>query len=367
MFDRRLIEDFDWVLLLTTITISIIGFVAIYSASYSYGTETPYFKRQVLWFFISLGVMLVVTMIDYRIMQRFAPLLHLVIIILLVAVLIYGTGGAGSRVQRWLKIGPLFFQPSEFVKFSLILCLSQYFSDSRRIGDLGVKELIWPAVITFVPFLLIIRQPDLGTAGILIFIFFPVIFLVGIRYKLILISTGLSVISIPFVWMFLLKQYQRDRIITLINPEMDPLGQGYQIIQSKIAVGSGQVWGKGYLQGTQAQLNFLPARHTDFIFSVFTEEWGFVGGVILVMLYVFLILWCLKFVGKTKDRSGSILTVGVTAILTSQVMINIGMVLGLLPIVGMPLPFMSYGGSAMLSHMIGIGLILNVRMRRYDI
>lgn len=367
MFDRRLIEDFDWVLLLTVVSISIIGFVAIYSASYSYGTATPYFTRQVLWFFIGLGVMMLVTMVDYRLMQRLAPLFHIILIALLILVLFYGVGSSASRVQRWLKIGPVFFQPSEFVKFSLILYLAHYFSDSRRIGDLGFKEILWPAFVTFVPFLLIIRQPDLGTAGILIFIFFPVIFLAGIRFKLILISTGLAVISIPFVWVFLLKPYQRNRVITLVNPEMDPLGQGYQIIQSKIAVGSGQIWGKGYLQGTQAQLNFLPARHTDFIFSVFTEEWGFVGGVLLVMLYVFLILWCLKNVGRTKDRSGTILTVGVTAILASQIIINIGMVIGLLPIVGMPLPFMSYGGSAMLSHMIGIGLILNVRMRRFDI
>ena len=367
MFDRRLIEDFDWVLLLTTVVISVIGFVAIYSASYSYGTETPYFTKQVLWFCIGLGVMLVIVMIDYRVMQRFAPLLHLLMIVLLILVLIYGTGGSGSRVQRWLQLGPIFLQPSEFVKFSLVLYLAHYFSDSRRIGDLGVKDLIWPAIVTLIPFFLIIKQPDLGTAGILIFIFFPVIFLVGIRYKLILISTVLAVISIPFVWIFLLKEYQRDRIITLINPEMDPLGQGYQIIQSKIAVGSGQIWGKGYLQGTQAQLNFLPARHTDFIFSVFTEEWGFVGGFGLVMLYAFLVLWCLRFIGKTKDRSGSVLTIGVTAMLTSQIIINIGMVIGILPIVGMPLPFMSYGGSAMLSHMVGIGLILNVRMRRYDI
>ncbi len=322
---------------------------------------------KVLWFFVGLGVLVIVTMIDYRFMQRFAPLLHLFMILLLVLVLIYGTGGAGSRVQRWLQIGPLFFQPSEFVKFSLILYLAHYFNDSRRIGDLGAKDILWPAFVTFVPFFLIIKQPDLGTAGILLFIFLPVIFLVGIRFKLILVSTALAVGSIPFVWVFLLKQYQRNRIITFLNPKMDPLGQGYQIIQSKIAVGSGQLWGKGYLQGTQAQLNFLPERHTDFIFSVFTEEWGFAGGFFLVMLYVFLILWCLRFVGKTKDRSGSILTVGVAAILTSQVIINIGMVIGLLPIVGMPLPFVSYGGSAMLSNMIGIGLVLNVRMRRYDI
>jgi rod shape determining protein RodA len=367
MFDRRLLEDFDWVLLFITVLISTIGFVAIYSASNSYGTVTPYFQKQVLWFFIGLGVMVIAVMIDYRFILRFAPLLHLIMIAFLILVLVYGTGGAGTRVERWLQIGPVFFQPSEFAKFSLILYFAQYFSESRRIGDLGAREIIWPVIVTLVPFFLIVKQPDLGTAVMLIFIFFAVIFLVGIRIKLVLFSTLLAVISIPFIWIFLLKQYQRERIFTLVSPEMDPLGQGYQIIQSKIAVGSGLLWGKGYLQGTQALLDFLPARHTDFIFSVFTEEWGFVGGVLLVLLYAFLILWCLRFVGKTKNRSGSILTVGIVAILTSQIVINIGMVIGLLPVVGMPLPFMSYGGSAMLSHMIGIGLILNVHMRRYDI
>lgn len=367
MFDRRLLEDFDWLLLLIVIIISIIGFVAIYSASYSYGIETRYFKRQVLWFFVGLGVMAFVTMIDYRLMERFSPLLHLITISLLVLVLFYGSGGADSRVHRWIRLGPMFFQPSEFVKFSLVLYLAYHFNDSRRIGDLGFKELIWPAVITLVPFFLILRQPDLGTAGVLIFIFIPVIYLVGIRHKIILIVSGLSLISVPFAWKFLLIPYQKHRIETLFNPEMDPLGKGYQIIQSKIAVGSGQIWGKGYMNGTQAHLNFLPARHTDFIFSVFTEEWGFIGGVTLVALYAFLILWCLRLVGKSKDRSGTVLTMGVTAIMTSQIVINILMVLGMFPIVGMPLPFLSYGGSAMISQMIGIGLILNVRMRRYDI
>lgn len=367
MFDRRLLEDFDWVLLLTVLSICIIGLFSIYSASYSYGTETPYFQKQVVWFLVGLVVMAVVTMVDYRFLEKLSPLLYILSVVLLLFVLFYGTGGPGTRVNRWIRLGPVFIQPSEFVKYVLVLYLAYYFNESRRIGELGLKEIAWPLSATLIPFALILNQPDLGTAILLLFVIIPIIFLVGIRLKLILATAILGFISVPFAWVFLLKPYQRNRFVTFFNPDLDPLGKGYQIIQSKISVGSGQFWGKGYLGGTQARLNFLPARHTDFIFSVFTEEWGFFGGSLLVGLYLFLILWCLRHVGKTKDRSGTILTLGVTTVLAFQIIINIGMVLGLLPIVGMPLPFMSYGGSALLSQMIGVGLILNVRMRRYDI
>ncbi len=367
MFDRRLLEGFDWVLLLTVITICIVGLISIYSASYSYGTDTPYFQKQVVWFLIGLVVMAVVTMIDYRFLERFSPILYIFSILLLLFVLFYGTGGPGTSGNQWIKLGPVFVQPSEFVKYVLVLYFAYYFNESRRIGDLGLKEIAWPLVATIIPFALILKQPDFGTAVVLLFVFTPIIFLVGVRLKLLLFTAILGFISVPFAWVFLLKAYQRNRFVTFFNPDLDPLGKGYQIIQSKISVGSGQFWGKGYMAGTQARLNFLPARHTDFIFSVFTEEWGFFGGSLLVGLYLFLILWCLRHVGKTKDRSGTILTLGITTVLAFQIIINIGMVLGLMPIVGMPLPFMSYGGSALLSQMIGIGLILNVRMRQYDI
>ncbi len=366
MFDRRLLENFDWVLLLIVTVISVIGFFAIYSASVSYGTVTPYFKKQVLWFYLGLMVMFGSTILDYRILGKWSFWLHLFITILLVYVLFYGVGGPGSRVNRWIRLGPFFFQPSEFAKFTLVLYLSHYFNDARRINDLSFKDILWPLTVTLVPFILILRQPDLGTASILLFLFVPIIFLVGLRYKVILITGLLGLASLPIAWFFVLKSYQRSRILTLINPDRDPLGTGYHIIQSKIAIGSGGLWGKGFMQGTQAHLNFLPARHTDFIFSVFTEEWGFVGGIILIGLYFLLIMWCLRFVGKSRDRSGTVLTVGITSILTSHIIINLGMVTGLLPIVGMPLPFMSYGGSAMISSLFGIGLILNVRMRRFE-
>ncbi len=366
MFDRRLIEQFDWMLLLIVSCISVIGFISIYSASINYQNVFPYYQKQLIWFAIGLVIMFLVTLLDYRILCQLSFWAHLALIVLLVVVLLYGTGGSGSRVNRWISIGPLFFQPSEFVKFSLVLYLANYFNDSRRINNLGFKDIIWPLVVTLVPFILIMKQPDLSTASILLIVAVSIIFLVGLRLRLILITGISGLISLPIIWFFILVPYQRDRILTFINPESDPLGKGYQIIQSKIAVGSGQFWGKGFLEGTQAKLNFLPARHTDFIFSVFTEEWGFVGGITLIGIYIFLIARCLHYVGKTKDRSGTILTFGVTSIFVTHIIINIGMVLGLFPIVGMPLPFMSYGGSAMISNMIGIGLILNVRIRRYQ-
>lgn len=367
MFDRRLLEHFDWALVVIVTMISLIGFLSIYSASNSYGMDTLYFQKQIIWFYLGLILMFGTTLIDYRLLGRLSFWFHMFLICLLILVLFYGAGGPGSRVNRWLKLGPFFLQPSEFVKFTLVMYLAHYFRESRRINNIGFRELVWPVTVTIIPLALILKQPDLGTGGILLLVVAPMIYFVGLRHKVLFITIGIGLVSMPFAWFFLLKPYQQNRILTLINPEMDPLGKGYQIIQSKIAVGSGTLWGKGFLEGTQARLNFLPARHTDFIFAVFTEEWGFLGGVVLVFLYIVLILWCLKYVGKTRDRSGTILTVGVTAILASQILINISMVLGLLPIVGMPLPFMSYGGSAMLSQMLGIGLILNVRMRRYDI
>ena len=366
MFDRRLIEQFDIFLLLIVTGISVIGFASIYSATINYHNAFPYYQKQLTWFAIGLVILLIVTLFDYRFLCRLSFWTHLALIALLILVLFYGTGGPGSRVNRWISIGSLFFQPSEFVKFTLVLYLAHYFNDSRRINDLEFKDIIWPLIVTFVPFILIMKQPDLGTASILLIVAIAVIFLVGLRFKVMLITGISGIVSLPIVWFFIFKSYQRDRILTLINPESDPLGKGYQIIQSKIAIGSGTLWGKGFLEGTQAKLNFLPARHTDFIFSVFTEEWGFVGGITLIGIYVLLIARCLFYVGKTKDRSGTILTVGITSIFISHIIINIGMVVGLLPIVGMPLPFMSYGGSAMISNMIGIGLILNVRMRRYQ-
>ena len=365
MHNRKSIKQFDWPLLILIVGISAIGFVSIYSASVNYGSEFPYYLRQLVWFALGLALLFATTLIDYRFLCRLSFYAHLVCIGLLAIVLLYDTGGQEGHVNRWIKVGPLFLQPSEFAKFTLALYLAHYFNDSRRINDLGIGDIVWPLIVTLVPFVLIMVQPDLGTASILLIVAISVIFLVGLRLKIFLVTGIGSLVFLPIVWFFILKPYQRDRILTLIDPESDPLGKGYQIIQSKIAVGSGKLWGKGFQEGTQVQLNFLPARHTDFIFSVFTEEWGFIGGMTLIGMYLLLIARCLQYVGKAKERSGTILMVGVTSIFATQIAINIGMVLGLFPIVGMPLPFMSYGGSAMISNMIGMGLILNARSRCY--
>ena len=366
LLDRRLLENFDWVLFFLVCLLSVIGFFAIYSASISYEKEVFYLQKQILWFIVGLLVMLAATTVNYKTLGNFSLYAHLLVIVLLVLVLFFGTGSAISRVRRWLPIGPFYIQPSEFVKFTLALYLAHYFRDPRRVGEIGFKKLLWPLVVTIVPFVLILRQPDLGTSLLLFAIFIPVIFLAGIRYKVIIVSVVSVLLALPFAWVFLLKPYMKDRILTLINPDRDPLGKGYHIIQSKISVGSGGLWGKGFLEGTQARLGFLPARHTDFIFSVFAEEWGFIGSLALLALYSFFIYWCVRNVGSSKARSGTILTIGITSIFVFHILINIGMVLGLFPVVGMPLPFMSYGGSAMISMMAGVGILLNIRMRKFE-
>ena len=374
MFDRRLLANFDWVLCGIVLIICTIGILAIHSATIG-SPEMAYYKiRQLYWIVLGVGLALVTTLIDYRTLAKWGYVLHFGVILLLVLVLLFGVGGPGTPVKRWLAVGAFFIQPSEFSKFTLVLILAYHFRENRRIGNLGFIQLIWPTLLVMVPFVLILEQPDLGTALLLLIVYIPIIFLVGIRKLTMLLIAFFSIISALVAWFGIpllldpvLKPYQQDRVLTFINPDRDPLGAGYQVIQSMIAIGSGRIWGKGFEQGTQGQLNFLPAHHTDFIFSVFTEEWGFIGGIVILMLFLFLILWALSSVLKTNDRSSAILVIGIVSIITSHVMINIGMVLGLMPVVGVPLPFFSYGGSSMVSMMFGIGLLLNIRMRRFQV
>ena len=293
-------------------------------------------------------------------------MLHMVVILLLILVLIYGTGGPGTTVQRWLNLGQVFIQPSEFSKFTLVLAVSHYFREDNHFYQHGWLKMFWPTLLMAIPVVLIIKQPDLGTALLLIVIFAPMAFMMGIRYKTLFALLGLAILSLPIAWKYLLKPYQQDRIMTFLDPDLDPLGSGYHVIQSKIAVGSGEIWGKGLGNGTQGQLNFLPADHTDFIFSVFSEEWGFMGSMTVLILFLVLTLWALGGIYKSTTRVNMIMTVGLVGIITSHVLINIGMTLGLMPVVGVPLPFFSYGGSSMVSMMFGIGLLLNIRIRRFE-
>ena len=363
-FDRRLFFNFDWTLLLLVLAISFIGLLNIYSTGYSldnYRQETLYIK-QAQWIIIGLILMGIVICIDYRFISQFAYVFYAISIILLLVVSLYGYTTHGS--QRWIVIGGFFFQPSELVKLTIIIALAKYFDDHMIERSYKLRELFVPFFIVLIPVLLILKQPDLGTALMLLLIVLSIIFFIGIKWRSLFMAIACGGMLIPISWL-LLKDYQKERIMTFLDPESDPLGSGYHIIQSIIAVGSGGIFGKGYLKGTQTQLKFLPVQQTDFVFSVFAEEWGFLGGVILMIMFVVLILWCLKIALHSRDLSGMLISFGVTMLIFWEVFINIGMVLGMLPVVGIPLPFLSYGGSSMVVLMIATGLLLNVSMRRF--
>lgn len=363
MIDRRLLTHFDWVLLGMVLLISAIGIINLYSATSNGETiGPPLYLKQILWLAIGLSAMLIIAFVEYRYYTDFAYIAHSVAIFLLIVVLIYGIITSGA--QRWVKIGPLTFQPSEFVKISLILALAKFFQRSPGSGGYSLRHLGFPFFLLFLPMILILKQPDLGTAIILLLLFLSILIFVKVRWSSLITIGVIGASILPLVWRFL-KDYQKRRIITFFNPDLDPLGASYHLIQSKIAVGSGGIFGKGFMKGTQSKLGFLPEQHTDFIFSALGEEWGLVGCYVVLGLYFLLILWGLRIAIGSKDRCGAVLSFGVVAMLFWHTFINISMVLGLMPVVGIPLPLLSYGGSFLLSTMIGIGLLLNVSMRRY--
>jgi rod shape determining protein RodA len=364
MFDRRLLQNFDWLLLALILLVVGIGIVNLYSAGFNRTPEgvTPVFLKQVYWLLVGLWVMFLTLTIDYRHLERLAYPLYVLSITLLLAVMVAGKTVSGSK--RWLGAGFFTFQPSELVKIALILMLARHFHRLAPEKSLHFKNLIYPLVVILIPAALIARQPDLGSAILVTLVGVSMILLVGVHWRTLLTGVIALLGAIPVVWPFL-KEYQRQRVRIFLDPEQDPLGAGYHIIQSKIAVGSGQFWGKGFLHGTQSQLHFLPEQHTDFVFSVFAEEWGFVGSAALVFLYLGLSLWGLFIARSCKERFGQLLALGVTALLFWQVFINLCMVTGLMPVVGIPLPLFSYGGSSLITTMLALGILLNLRMRRF--
>jgi rod shape determining protein RodA len=281
---------------------------------------------------------------------------------MLISVLVFGKYVGGSR--RWLILGPISIQPSELVKISIIAILAHYYSKDAYTRGFTLRELIRPFVLTMIPIVLIVRQPDLGTAMLIVLIAAAMTIFVKIERRSLIYLIVTSSVIIPLIWFFL-KAYQKQRILVFLDPDRDPLGAGYHIIQSKIAIGSGMIGGKGYLKGTQNALSFLPEEHTDFIFSVLAEEWGFIGSILLIVFFFVLIFWGLNVAMKCREPFGTILSVGITSMIFWQALINIGMAMGLMPVVGVPLPFVSYGGSSVLTTAIGIGLLLNVSMRRF--
>lgn len=368
MIDRRLAHHIDWALLLLVALIISMGIATVYSATYDqvHDEMSGLVYRQMLWAgagFVLLGAVLFV---DYRKLERYAYGVYGAVLLLLVLVPAIGYLSSGSR--RWLHLGFFTLQPSEMAKLALVVVLARFFHRDAVRESYRVRDLVWPAVLFAVPAALVLAQPDLGTTAVLGFIFTSLVLVAGLRlrsllYLMVAAALGIAVAG-NAIWGHL-KPYQQKRIVTFLNPEADPLGAGYHIIQSKIAVGSGKAWGKGFLQGTQNQLHFLPEQHTDFIFSVFAEEWGFAGCAVLAALY-FAVVWRgMQVVSRAKDRFGALLAFGVVAMIFWQVFVNVAMTTGLMPVVGITLPFFSYGGSSMITLLAGIGLLMNVSMRRF--
>ena len=345
------------------LALCLIGLMQIYSATYNQQSGvSSIFYTQIWAILIGFIALLIALTIDYRSLADKSHFLYIAIVALLIGVLVFGVVRGGSR--RWIDLGPMNLQPSEFAKATLALVLAKFFGESRR-GAVTRVDFLIAAAITAVPLLLITQQPDLGTAVTLVPVLFAAAYVAGMPMRIFGILAIAALLAAPLAWKFALKDYQKERISTFINPSQDARGAGYQQIQARITVGSGGPFGKGFQGGTQGQLRFLPVAHNDFIFSVWAEERGFVGVVAALGLYLFVILRSLEAARLAKDRLGAYLVLGVLATFTFQVVYNIAMSAGLLPVKGLTLPLMSYGGSSMIATLAGFGLILNVRMRRF--
>jgi rod shape determining protein RodA len=359
---RRLFVHFPWHVALLALAISALGVWNLASASRS--AHAPVWVSQMWWMGAGALLALGVALLDYRFFMRMSYVIYGVVIVLLLVVLVKGRLVMGAR--RWLAIGPLNFQPSELAKVAVMLALARWFhfDAEKRKGGYGLAGIAVPAAFTLLPAVLILKQPDLGTALIVVAVGFTTILFAGVRWKTLALVIGVAAAGVMLAWPHL-KPYQRKRVETFLNPEGDALGAGYHATQSMIAVGSGQGFGKGWGQGTQTLLSFLPEQHTDFIFSVWAEEHGFVGCLLLLGLYYALVTSALTIAGNARDRFGHFVAVGATAMLFWHAFINMGMVTGLLPVVGVTLPLMSYGGSSVIAVYFAIGLLSNVGMRRF--
>jgi rod shape determining protein RodA len=364
MFDRRLIENWDWILLLVLLLLAAISIFNLYSATYQIqevgGSQV--FVKQIYWYLIGFGVFLLMTTFNYSILHQLAYPVYFFSVALLVWVLFMGKTTAGS--QRWISFGPISFQASELAKVAVVLVLAKFFSEGDRVQEYNWKDLLQPLILIGVPAFLIMKEPDLGTTLHLVVAALSMFIFVKISWKSVVVLALPALGVAPFIW-FRLKSYQQTRILAFLRPDVDPLGAGYHINQSKIAIGSGGLTGKGFLKGTQSGLHFLPQQHTDFIFSVLAEEGGFVVSLVVLAVMFALLLWGVHAARKARDRSGYYLALGVVTLLFLHFSINIGMTTGILPVVGLPLPLMSYGGSSVLTTFLAIGLLMNVRMRRF--
>jgi rod shape determining protein RodA len=353
--DRRLLIHFDWLL---------VGLAALLLGAglLTLGSLVPrLLMRQLAWLGIGTVGFLVLISIDYRVLARWAALAYLAGLGALGAVLVLGRTAQGAR--RWLSVGPFTVQPSELFKLVLVATVAAYLA-GREDHRPGWDRVFVPLLLVAPGFLLIVKQPDLGTALVLVPVVMALLFVGGARWQHIGILVGSGVAMAPLFW-FVLRDYQRERLLVYLDPYRDPLGSAWNVIQAKITIGSGQLLGKGLFGGTQSRLAFLPERHTDFIFAAFAESWGFLGAIGLLAVYGLLTLRGLEVAATARDSLGSLLATGATVLLAGQALINLGMVTGLLPVVGIPLPMVSYGGSALLTALGAVALIENVRMRRF--
>lgn len=355
---RKLIS-INWLLVILIVMVAGVGFAMLFSAAG--GNMDPWAKRQIVRFGVAFGIMIVVATINTRIWLRYAYALYFLALALLVAVEVAGHVGMGA--QRWISLGFVNIQPSELMKIFLVLALARYYNASA-IEDIGrISRLFVPIMLTAAPTVLILRQPDLGTAIMVAMTGAVVLFLAGVRlWKFVVVGiAGLA--AAPIAWQFL-HEYQKKRVLTFLNPETDPLGAGYHIIQSKIALGSGGLMGKGFMQGPQSHLHFLPEMQTDFIFTMLAEEFGLAGGLALIILYALILTYGMIIAARSRNQFGRLVAGGVTSTFFFYVFINIAMVTGLIPVVGVPLPLVSYGGTVMLTLMIGFGLVIGVGVHR---
>ncbi len=357
----RSIRDFDWPLLLLALTICALGILEIYSATHDTVWKGVWLKQAAV-VCLGLALMWVVASVDYHTLIARVPLFYGAAVALLGLVLLIGPKKSGAR--RWIPLpGDSTFQVSEFVKLVIILLVARYLAEWKR-EHLDLRDLAKLGVIVGLPIALILKQPDLGTALTFAPIVMMGVFLTGLRWRYVLVLVLAGALALPAGWYFL-RDYQKARLVSFSNPGQDPQGSGYQVIQSTIAVGSGGIWGKGVTRGTQTQLRFLPVPHTDFIFAAFAEEHGFVLVVVVLGLYFFMLMQILQNAQTAPDRAGMYICMGVAAVLLFHIIVNVGMVVGRMPITGIPLPLMSYGGTSVLSVFMMLGLVNNVRLRRF--
>jgi rod shape determining protein RodA len=358
--DRRLVQNIDWALLAIALFVVLLGALSMWNlAPGRVGAALVW--RQMSWVAVGLVAMLVVLSLDYRDLVRFAPALYIVGLGLLLSVFVLGRTVSGAK--RWIHLGSLTVQPSELFKLIFVVTLAWVLT--WRADEAPSRGPVLASLALLgVPFFLVVRQPDLGTALVLVPVVVAVFIGAGVRLRVLGACALAGLAALPIGW-HALKPYQQDRLLVYLDPFRDPLGTAYNVIQAKIAIGSGQLLGKGVSGATQSRLAFLPERHTDFIFAVFAEMWGFTGCLVLIVAYGLLVLRGFGIAASARDPQGRVLALGVTAVFAAQILINLGMVTGLLPVVGIPLPLMSYGGSSMVASLMGLGLLLSIRMRQF--